>query len=146
MSVSRRKFLRGGALVAISAGIPMKTLVAQTIGQTISFLPTSSNLDAGSNLNREIFSRYLNTSFSFSHKNVGRVGVKLIEVYDLTPKATPAGKECFGVVFVGPRGQALKQETYSVKHESLGSFEMLVSPMAPRKEGVYYEAIFNRLH
>lgn len=146
MSVSRRKFLRAGTLVAISAGIPMKTLVAQTISQSISFLPTSGHLKAGSNLNREIFSRYLNTSFSFSHKNVERVGVKLIEVNDLTPKATPAGKECFGVVFIGPRNRPLKQETYSVKHESLGSFEMLVVPLSHRKEGVYYEAIFNRLH
>ena len=146
MSLSRRKFLRAGTLVAISAGIPLKTLVAQTITQSSAFLPTNGRLNAGLNLNREVFARHLNTEFSFSRNNSAGVGVKLIEVFDLTPKTAARGKECFGVVFVGPRNMPLRQDTYSVTHKSLEKFEMLVVPMARRKEGMYYEAIFNRLH
>ena len=147
MSLSRRKFLRAGTLVAISGGFPLRTLVAQTLSQPSSLLPTNYRLDAGSYLNREIFSRYLNTKFSFSHEGVGAVTVKLIEVNDLTPKTEAAtGKECFAVVFIGPRNSPLRQETYTVTHESLGEFDMLVVPIASHKEGVYYEAIFNRLH
>jgi hypothetical protein len=72
--------------------------------------------------------------------------VKLVEVYDLTSKSlTPIAKECFGVVFRGPRTALLQQETYTVEHGSLGKFDMLVVPITSRKEGQYYEAIFNRL-
>jgi len=146
MSLSRRKFLRAGTLVAIAAGIPLKTLMGQTITQSSALLPTSGRLNAGFNLNREIFARHLNTMFSFSRNNFVGVGVKLVEVNDLTPKTAATGKECFGVVFVGPRNSPLRQDTYSVTHKSLEKFEMLVVPMASRKEGIYYEAIFNRLH
>jgi hypothetical protein len=147
MSLSRRKFLRAGTLVAISAGIPMKTLVASPVGQPSSFLPTNNRLNAGSFLTRESFARHLNTKFSFAHEEIEGVSVKLIEVNDLTPKTiTTPGRECFGVVFRGPRHAPLAQETYMVTHESLGKFSMLVVPTASRREGVYYEAIFNRLH
>jgi hypothetical protein len=147
MSLSRRKFLRAGTLVALSAGIPLKTLVASTVSQRSSFLPTDNQLNAGSYLNRETFSSQLNTKFSFAHKDVQGVSVKLIEVNDLTPKTmATSGKECFAVVFRGPRNAPLRQETYAVTHESLGKFDMLVVPIASHPEGVYYEAIFNRLH
>jgi hypothetical protein len=147
MSLSRRKFLRAGTMVAISAAIPLKTLVAGTLRQPNSLLPTGSRLDAGSYLNREVFSRCLNTKFAFARQDVESVTVKLIEVYDLTPKAAAAtAKQCFGVVFSGPRNAPVRQETYTVTHESLGKFDMLVVPIASRKEGLYYEAIFNRLH
>ena len=143
MSLSRRKFLRAGTLVAISAGIPSKSLAARTVSQLSSFLPTNNHLY----LNRESFSRHLNTKFSFAHKELQGFSVKLIEVNDLTPKAmASSGKECFAVVFIGPRNAPLRQETYAVTHESLGKFDMLVVPIASHHEGVYYEAIFNRLH
>jgi hypothetical protein len=146
MSLSRRKFLRAGTLVAVAAGIPMKTLVARTVSQPRSFLPTT-RLNAGSNLNRESFARYLNTKFSFAREELQGLSVKLIEVNDLTPKTmATSGKECFGLVFIGPRNAPLRQETYAVTHESLGKFDMLVVPIASQREGVYYEAIFNRLH
>jgi hypothetical protein len=146
MSLSRRKFLRAGTLVAISAGIPLKTIVAETLLQPSSFLPSHGGTNTASPLNREAFSGCLNTKFSFSSKEVKAVSVKLVEVYDLTPKtAARTGKECFGVVFAGPRHGLLRQETYSVMHETLGKFDMLVVPIASRKEGFYYEAIFNRL-
>ena len=147
MSLSRRKFLRAGTLVAISAGIPLKTLVASTISQSSSFLPTDNQLNAAPYLNRESFSRHLNTKFSFAHKDLQGVSVKLIEVNDLiTNTITTSGKECFAVVFRGPRNAPLRQETYAVTHQSLGKFDMLVVPIASHLEGVYYEAIFNRLH
>ncbi len=149
MSLSRRKFLRAGTLVAISAGFPLRTVIAETLSQPSSLLPTNSRLNAGLYLNRETFSRYLSTKFSFSHEAVEGVAVKLIEVNDLTPKtARPAAaaKECFALVFIGSCNAPLRQETYTVTHESLGKFDMLVVPIARNRKGVYYEAVFNRLH
>lgn len=145
MSVSRRKFLRAGTLAAISAGIPLRSLVAATLSQPSSLLPTIGHLNSGFSLNQETFSRQLNTKFSFSLKGVN-AAVKLIEVNDLTPAATAKGKECFSLVFIGSHNQQVRQETYRVTHESIGKFDMLVVPIARNRRGVYYEAIFNRLH
>ena len=150
MSLSRRKFLRAGTLVAISAGIPSSTLVAETLSQPSPLHPANSQPNSELYLNRETFSRYLNTKFSFSHGNARAFAVTLIEVNDLTPKTArpPAmnGKECFATVFIGSHNLPVRQETYTVTHESLGKFDMLAVPIARNKTGVYYEAIFNRLH
>jgi hypothetical protein len=150
MSLSRRKFLRAGTLVAISAGLPLRTLVAETLSQPSSTLPTNNHLNAGLHLNRETFSRYLNTKFSFSHEAVEAVALKLIEVNDLTPKmarrSAANGKECFAAVFIGSHNAPMRQETYMVTHESIGKFAMFVVPIGRNKEGIYYEAVFNRLH
>jgi hypothetical protein len=150
MSLSRRKFLRAGTLVAISAGIPLRSLIAETLSQPSPLHPANSQLNSGLYLDRETFSRYLNTKFSFSHGDVKAFAVKLIEVNDLTPETAGGsaadGKECFAVVFIGSHNAPLRQETYTVTHESLGKFDMLVVPIASDPAGVYYEAIFNRLH
>lgn len=151
MSLSRRKFLRAGTLVALAAGIPTKTLLAETLGEPSSLLPAYRHLRADFSLNREAFVRCLNTRFSFVHGVAKPVAVKLVEVNDLTPKpkttsAEATGKECFAAVFVGSHNAPLRQETYAVTHESLGKFSMLVVPVARNKEGFHYEAVFNRLH
>lgn len=151
MALSRRKFLRAGTLVAIAAGLPSRTLLAETLGETSSLLPASSHLRAGLSLDRKAFTGCLNTKFAFVHGEAEPVAVKLIEVSDLTPgpgklSATATGKECFAAVFIGSRNAPLRQETYAVTHATLGKFSMLVVPIARKKEGIYYEAVFNRLH
>lgn len=150
MSLSRRKFLRAGTLVAISAAFPLRTLAAETLNPTGSRLPANGDPNSLMYLDREAFSRQLNTKFSFSHGHAEAVPVKLVEVNDLTPtmarRSAGTGKECFAAVFVGSTNAPLRQETYTVTHESLGQFAMLVVPVARKKEGVYYEAVFNRLH
>lgn len=151
MSLSRRKFLRAGTLVALAAGIPARAVLAETLAEPNLLLPAYPHLRAGLSLNREAFARCLNTRFSFAHGEATPVAVKLIEVSDLTPQANrpsaeATGKECFAAVFMGSHNAPLRQETYAVTHESLGRFSMLVVPIARNKEGLYYEAVFNRLH
>ena len=151
MSLSRRKFLRAGTLVALAAGIPAKAVLAETLSASNSPLPVNHNFRAGLPLNRQAFSRCLNTRFTFVHGEATPVAVKLIEVKDLTPvakrpSAEATGRECFKAVFIGSPNAPLKQETYAVTHESLGTFSMLVVPIARANEGFRYEAVFNRLH
>ena len=148
MSLSRRKFLRAGTIVALSAGIPLKTIVGETLSHPESLLPTVDHRKAGWHLNREAFARNVNTKFSFDLGHGETVGVKLIKVNDLTPEAAKSatGRECFAAVFVGSNNQPLRQETYLVTHSKLGRFSMLIVPMGRDKEGFYYEALFNRLH
>ena len=150
MSFSRRKFLRAGTLLAISAGFPLKNVIASTsCGSELKL--DDSSLDKRLFLSRESFARNLHTKFSFRHPSVPSATLKLIEVNDLTPVAarpfgTETGKECFAAVFIGSEKTPLRQETYTVTHGSLGRFEMFVVPIGKSGPGMYYEAVFNRLN
>ena len=154
MSCSRRKFLRSGTLVALCAGVPLKALFAETFNQSASTpgpsLAGRSHLEAVSHLDRTTFARFLNTRFSLHHGKTNG-DVKLVEVSDWTPdsarrSAAATGRECFSAVFLGSLDAPLRQETYTVKHESLGTFPLLVVPVGRGSKGLYYEALFNRLY
>lgn len=141
MAISRRKFLKGGTLVAICAGIPLTT-AAEALNAPHSKL---NSVNRFSHLDMNAFSRCLRTDFSLSHANATSTKVKLIEVHDWRPSsATKTGRECFSLIFRGSGFSQLKQNTYTVEHGSLGKFEMLLVPIG--KNRGYYEAVFNRLH
>jgi hypothetical protein len=149
MAINRRHFIRTGALVAVSAGIPLKA-VAETLNYPNSnankvTAPLSPLHNASSHFDMATFAHQLNTNFRLSHPTGSKGVVKLIEVKDWRNNETKkTGRECFSLVFSGPA--SLRQNTYSVDHTSLGSFSMLVVPSGESKEGHYYEALFNRLY
>jgi Domain of unknown function (DUF6916) len=150
MSFSRRKFLRAGSLVAISAAFPIKSLIAGTRRKS-EFALDHTPLDKRLFFSRESFARQLNTKFSFDHPEIPSATLKLVEVNDLTPtesrrSAAATGRECFAVLFKGAGNTALRQETYTVSHAALGKFEMFVVPIGHKRDGRYYEAVFNRLN
>jgi hypothetical protein len=153
MSISRRRFLGTGSLVALSAGFPLKAL-AEAIGQPYS--KSNSRLANGvsaeaARLNSEAFSRCLNTKFRVHKRNAHAAILKLVEVSHWQSGSSGSrdaatGRECFSVMFLGAHNAQLDQDTYAVEHESLGSFQLLIVPMGKSKQGLYYEAVFNRLH
>jgi uncharacterized protein DUF6916 len=51
----------------------------------------------------------------------------------------------FALSFAGPPAPALPQATYRFTHESLGSFDLFICPVARTADGLTYEAVFNRL-
>ena len=150
MSLSRRKFLHAGTLVALSAGLPLKSLFGGTLNAPAAvLLPMGRGGDAVSRLNHETFVRHLNSMFSLRHQATKGLA-KLIEVKDWTPNAVKpsaraAGTECFSALFLGSSENPLRQETYSVEHDSLGRFDMLLVPVGRDHQGFHYEAVFNRL-
>lgn len=151
MSFSRRKFLRSGALVAAAASIPITKVMATESGTAGLASEKKTALDSRLFLNRDAFTKCLNTRFSFSHAEVRSATLKLIEVRDLTPaadrrSAAATGKECFAAVFIGSVDDSLRQETYTVSHSSLGTFKMFLVPNNKNGQRRYYEAVFNRLH
>jgi hypothetical protein len=57
------------------------------------------------------------------------------------------GRECFSLVFEGPRSLPLRQETYTITHSTLGTFELLIVPGdQSRSSGRHYEAVINRVY
>lgn len=135
---SRRDFLKKGSLVALAAGVPLGFAEKVAEGSV-------SNWSAPAGLSLSTFRNQLNSQF-LVRKGNRKVAVKLVEVKDLRHESNLKHRgECFGLQFRGDRGNMLKQDTYVMEHEKLGSFSFLIVPM--RMESVpYYEAIVNRLH
>jgi hypothetical protein len=151
MAVSRRKFLKAGTLVILSAGVPLKVVAAKSLDPTGSKILKGSHLEATRLLNQATFTAHLNTKFKVAEGENQVVNIELIQVQDLrTAKikgsAAMTGRECFSTVFVGPRQRPLRQNTYAVEHQALGNFSVLLVPLGRGREGRFYEAIFNRLY
>jgi len=101
-------------------------------------------------LSSKIFTENLKTKFAFSLGGVKLGQMVLIEVHNLNPPYIKGevtnGKECFSLVFRGPRKLGLRQETYTIEHSAMGTFQLLLVP-ADQKDpsGRHYEAVINRL-
>ncbi len=66
-----------------------------------------------------------------------------------TPYVSSNGRlvgDSFSVLFEGPAGAPLAQDTYELHHPSLGAFPMFLSPVdLTDGSSQRYEAVFNRL-
>jgi hypothetical protein len=147
MSISRRKFLKVGTLVALSAAIPVSVFGQNRKdgdGNPVDQQPIQ--LDPLAHYTRSAFSSYVNSIFQI-YTGYSVVEVALAEVDDLMPAgSTPAnGRECFSLLFRGG-SVALPQNTYRIDHPSLGSFKLFLVPGSPDDVGAQsYVAIINRL-
>ena len=139
MISSRRDFLKRGTLMALAAGVPL-TLTEKAFGSG-----TASSKPAG--LNMAAFKSQLGTSFLLNHE-ASKVKVTLVDVASFASrKQIAAGKEGFSLLFRGPKEATLKQGTYLIEHEELGSFSFLVVPVGTKDtRAAHYEAVINRLH
>ncbi len=145
MSISRRKFLRTGTLVALAAAIPV-TVFAQNPKDRDGNPFDQQYTDPLSTYNKAAFQSYLNSIFKL-YTGYSTVEVALIRVSDLPSAgaAAPAGGESFSLLFVGG-SQPLKQNTYKVDHPSLGSFLLFLVPAGADDNGAQlYLATINRI-
>jgi hypothetical protein len=156
MFVSRREFLRAGALVALASGIPLHAALsvngqqrgtpqskpAPAVGQ----LPGEVYSDPLFYYTKATFAAYVNTRFQFQTKTLRWIPLTLIEVKTVGPvpdKETP-GKECFSLIFRS--GTRFKQNTYKLTHDVLGTFNLFLVPVGRYYKGQTYEAVINRLN
>jgi len=93
-------------------------------------------------LDHEVFSKHLGTRFSIAVDGSGSIDAELSKVTEL--HLSPH-QERFSVVFRGPRDQVLSQGTYNFTHQQMGEFSLFIVPMRQDDEGMFYEAVFNRL-
>ena len=157
MNQTRRRFLHVGSMMGLAAVVrgglaPLafgqsKQQLGTGIGNVI---PKQVFADPLFYLSSKIFTQNLNTKFAFSLGEVKLGYLVLIEVNDLNPPYIKGevtnGRECFSAVFQGPRSLPLRQETYSITHETMGSFQLLVVPGRQTDlSGRHYEAVINRL-
>jgi uncharacterized protein DUF6916 len=93
-------------------------------------------------LTHEAFKKNLNTTFRIRVDDSAPVETELTEVSE--HKLSP-GQERFAIVFRGPNEAFLGQGQRSFEHDEMGEFELFLVPISKDEQGVYYEAVFNRL-
>ena len=143
MSDSRRKFLKVGVLTALFAAVPLKSALGQskkTPNGNAGKKPEAQS-DPLANYTKATFTYYLNSVFAL-HTTAGVIAVTLLRVDDLP---APTGGECFSLLFRGG-SHAEGQDTYTLDHPSLGTFQMLLVPIGTDEYGAQgYLATINRL-
>jgi hypothetical protein len=93
-------------------------------------------------IERSDFNENLKTKFKASLDGGNAVELELIEIVD--GGSTPR-QEQFTLDFRGPADIFLPQNMYRMEHEKLGTFDLLLVPVARDENGFNYEAVFNRL-
>ncbi len=93
-------------------------------------------------LTRDQMAEYVNSTFVVLDGPDGAITIELIEV---TPLRATARQEIFSLMFHGSADHFLPQHTYTLQHEQLGEFYLMLVPVERDKEGFIYEAAFNRL-
>jgi len=87
------------------------------------------------------FSQHLHTTFHLDHVGDMAVPLKSIECREVP---SDPGSEQFSLLFHGPQDFVLPREVYQLRHDSMGEFGLCLVVMGSDKNGLYYEAVFNR--
>jgi hypothetical protein len=101
-------------------------------------------------LDAATFNAHLNTPFRILQASNPLMDAELVEVIErgvaneTLPRAAER-QERFSIVFRGPRDKLLQQGIYQMQHNQLGALELFLVPVGQDREGLYYEAVFNRL-
>lgn len=156
MNVTRRKFLRAGAVSALFAGLtlaPSKLAFGQKKQRKPATPDAPTQSDPVFSFNASTFAPYVGSEFMLAATARGRAtGARLERVSDFQQdlrkrRLATHGGECFSLVFSAPapkRGVP-QQATYRVEHAALGRFALFLVPGPVSDGSVTYEAVVNRL-
>ena len=86
------------------------------------------------------FAEHLHSTFRVHHDSAV-IELVLIAVSD----SSTLRQVMFSLLFRGPFLPALAQQIYAFEHDGLGRFDLFIVPVRQDTQGLYYEAIFNRL-
>ena len=133
MQPTRRQFVRIAAGIAICAQFPFRG-IAQNRGSDVGRAPETEDPLAG--MTAETFSAWIGSEFRATLKRQPAGTLTLLSVTTLEPKpgtssavkaaASPATTS-FALRF-SKTGSPLTQETYTLEHDWLGTFQLLLVP------------------
>jgi hypothetical protein len=149
MSVSRRRFLRSGAISAVSAGLVLQSARSAFGGNSTE--PNLSAPYAGGRFvfsySRATFQPYVGSSFKV---RLGRDSVSL-KLIDLVDYKTPSGRqmqatgtESFVLAFRAPKALSHNSTTQRLEHPALGKFDLFMTGSTDRGR-IFYTAVINRI-
>ena len=94
-------------------------------------------------LTEEEFSKHVGTTF-FAKVGEQEINLTLAEVKPYMPEPTEEKKmERFSAFFDGPADSFLPQQSFQMRHESMGEFDIFLVPINRDEKGFRYEAVFN---
>ena len=93
-------------------------------------------------LERATFEEHLNSRFRVLELVNATCELELIEVTEL--KGTSV-QEVFSLLFRGPVDAPRVQSSFTLQHDVIGDFIIFLTPVKVDNDGLYFEAIFNRL-
>ncbi|HYP25940.1 MAG TPA: hypothetical protein VE262_04400 [Blastocatellia bacterium] len=135
-----------GFSAAILGGAPARVFAGE--GKEVKDVDRYLLLDPLYHFRQSSFENVLNSTFHFRRGSSNGTPVRLVEVSAFgdgnSKQQSLENSESFALLFVGPRDTPLRQDTYTVKHDLLGSFSLLISRGGPGPEGHYYHAVINR--
>lgn len=155
MSLSRRKFLRSGAVCALATGALLRTPLAALAQEA----PTNPELDfpipyeAATSpvfyFTRATFDPYLNGVFTSAGADGRKVQMKLVGIRDYAPSAgtrlttRPCRRtDCFALQFRASAPLSRLNATHAVEHGALGKFGLFMTESSVRS-AFLYEAVIN---
>jgi hypothetical protein len=145
MAISRRIFIKVGALAAVAASMSLKPGLA-VLGQDLpGKIGAPSSPDPLANYTQATFTQYVGSIFTLRSRV--RIELTLTRVVDSLPRkvARTGGRESFELHFRGG-ATALGQDTYVLEHPALGTFMMFLVPSGADDNGAQgYIAVINRL-
>lgn len=132
MSVSRRRFLKAGAVLSAALVLKPGTFV---FGQNSLWANSSPNPDHG--YRREMFEPYIGDVFRV---RVGKqmVNLKLVAIENVSPasRGITTGKvartDCFSMRFHTTTKMPVTARTHNLNHSKLGSFDLFMSESKDR--------------
>ena len=127
MSVSRRRFLKAGALMSAALVLKPGSLV---LGQNSLWSNSSPNPDHS--YRREMFEPYVGDVFRV---RVGKqmVDLKLVALENVSPASRgittgkPARTDCFSMQFQGTKQLPSTARMHNLSHSKLGRFDLFMS-------------------
>ena len=88
------------------------------------------------------FAENLNTLFRMIVDDSSVIELELIEV--ISRKSTPR-QEQFSLIFRAPPDTQISQGAFMLEHDRLEAGELFLVPVALDSNGLYFQAVFNRL-
>lgn len=92
-------------------------------------------------LTKASFEKHVNTKFKAPFPGHEYIELELIKIEEKKDDAI----EAFTLIFKGPSGKLLHDNTYALDHDKMGKVEIFISPYKENSEGVFYDVQFVRL-
>ena len=113
-----------------------------TMTDSITFQEVVAPAAAERRVSQTEFAGQLNSRFLLHADPDRTVSVELI---GLSASPAAAGYEQFSLVFRAPVAMAPIQGAYATEHPVLGALRLFLVPVRQDADGLYFEAVFNRL-
>lgn len=153
MTVTRRTFLRKGAMTVLVTSAALDSIPRAFAGQLVKAGPAQDSPEAKQDqpfaYKRETFRPYVGNTFRLN-AGAGSVAATLVNVRDYAPSARAMKKvrkarasDSFSLIFRADAKLTDPVSIYDVEHGALGSHALFLTHRAGPRGTHIYEAVFN---